>query len=148
VPTNTQLEDEVLSSLALDPRIPDPLEIAVSGGNGDVQLRGTVESFAQRRAAVNDAKAVAGVDRVDDQLKVDLLGDYRREDDEIRGIILQSLMWDVDVPSDSVKVRVEDGWVTLEGEVDYQFESDAAFDDVACLFGVVGVTNEIRVVAP
>jgi len=55
-------------------------------------------------------------------------------------------MWDVEVPSDLIDVKVKDGWVTLTGEVGYQFESDAAFDDVASLFGVVGITNEIKVV--
>jgi len=55
-------------------------------------------------------------------------------------------MWDVEIPSDSIDGKVEGGWITLEGEVDYQFQSDDAFDDVASLIGVIGVTNEIKVV--
>jgi osmotically-inducible protein OsmY len=82
---------------------------------------------------------------VDNQLKVSLAGDHRRDDDEIRGAALQSLIWHVEVPSDFVDVKVDDGWVTLKGDVSYQFESDAAYDDVASLYGVVGVTNEIIV---
>jgi osmotically-inducible protein OsmY len=120
----------------------------VSGDGGTVTLRGTVESFAQRRAAVQDAEETEGVYEVDDQLVVDLLGDYRREDDEIRGIALQFLTWDIEVPVESIDVRVDDGWVTLSGEVDFQFESDAAFDDVAGLYGVVGITDEITVSTP
>jgi BON domain len=143
--TNTSLEDAVIDSLNLDPRIPDASEIAVSADGGTVVLRGTVERFSQRRAAVDDAKNTSGVFEVDDQLKVNLIGADRREDDEIRGVALQALIWDTDVPSDLVDVKVEDGWITLKGDVDYQFESDAAYDDVASLFGVYGVTNEIKV---
>ncbi len=143
-----QLEDQVLSSITLDPRVPHPAEIAVSGDDGTVTLRGSVESFAQRRAAVQDARKIDGVHDVEDQLKVHLLGEYRRSDDEIRGIALQALIWDVEVPADSIEVKVNEGWLTLKGEVDYQFQSDAAFDDVACLYGVLGITNEIAVITP
>jgi osmotically-inducible protein OsmY len=143
--TNTPLEDAVIDRLDLDPRIPDANEIAVSVEDGTVILRGTVERFSQRRAAVADAKQIDGVDEVDDQLKVNLLGADRREDDEIRGVALQALIWDTDVPSDLVDIKVEDGWITLTGDVSFQFESDAAYDDVASLYGVYGVTNEIRV---
>ena len=146
--TNTALEDQVLASLALDPRIPEPIEIAVSADGDTVALRGNVESFRQRRAAVEDAREVEGVFEVDDQLKVSLLGSDRREDDEIRGAALQTLTWDVAVPSDSVDVKVQDGWITLTGDVSYQFESDAAYDDVSSMYGVYGVTNEIRVTNP
>ena len=146
--TNSPLADEVLESLDLDPRIPDSAEIAVAADGGTVTLRGTVESFAQRRAAAQDANKIQGVYDVDDQLKVNLLGSDRREDDEIRGVALQALIWDVEVPSDSVDVKVDDGWVTLKGNVSYQFESDAAYDDVASLYGVYGITNEIKVTNP
>jgi hypothetical protein len=143
--TNTLLEDAVTGRLDLDPRIPDATEIAVSADDGFVTLRGTVERFSQRRAAVEDVKKIDGVDEVDDQLKVNLIGADRREDDEIRGVALQALIWDTDVPSDLVDVKVRDGWITLTGDVRNQFESDAAYDDVARLYGVYGVTNEIKV---
>ena len=143
--TNTSLEDAVIDSLDLDPRIPSPAEIAVSADGGAVTLRGTVERFSQRRAAVADARKIDGVYEVDDELKVSLAGADRREDDEIRGVALQALIWDTDVPSDTVDVKVDDGWITLKGDVSFQFESDAAYDDVASLYGVYGVTNEIKV---
>lgn len=146
--TNTALEDEIVASLDRDPRIPSPTEIAVSADGGVVMLRGTVESFRQRRAAVEDANKVDGAYEVDDELKVSLLGSDVREDDEIRGAALQTLMWDGDVPSDLVDVEVADGWLTLKGDVSYQFQSDAAYNDVASLYGVYGITNEIRVTNP
>ena len=143
--TNTTLEEAVIDSLDRDPRLPDSAEIAVSADGGVVTLRGTVERLSQRRAAAKDAKKIDGVYDVDDQLKVNLLGADRREDDEIRGVALQALIWDTEVPSDLVDVKVEDGWITLKGDVSYQFQSDAAYDDVASLYGVYGVTNEIKV---
>jgi osmotically-inducible protein OsmY len=146
--TDTPLTDLVIASLDGDPRIPESLEIAVAADEGNITLRGTVESFSQRRAAGQDARKVDGVDDVDNQLKVSLTGANRREDDEIRGAALQSLIWDVEVPSDFLDFKLEDGWVTLKGDVSYQFESDAAYDDVAGLYGVVGVTNEIVVSNP
>ena len=143
--TDTPLADAVIVNLNLDPRIPDSLEIAVAEDDGIVTLRGTVESFSQRRAAAQDAKNVDGVYDIDNQLNVSLTGADRRDDDEIRGAALQNLIWDVDVPSDFVDVKVNDGWVTLKGDVNYQFQSDAAYDDVASLYGVLGITNEITV---
>jgi osmotically-inducible protein OsmY len=143
--TDTSLADAVIADLELDPRIPESLEIAVAVDDGIATLRGTVESFSQHRAAAQDAKNVDGVYDVDNQLKVSLTGANRRDDDEIRGAALQNLIWDVEVPSDLVDVKVDDGWVTLKGDVSYQFESDAAYDDVASLYGVLGVTNEIVV---
>jgi len=146
--TNATVDDEVRSALTLDPRLPDPSEIAVSADDGIVTLRGTVGSFSQRRAAVKDARSVEGAYDVHDELNVRLLDESRREDADIRGIALQILMWDIEVPEESVDVKVKDGWITLKGDVTYQFESDAAFDDVASLYGVTGITNEIRVTTP
>jgi osmotically-inducible protein OsmY len=143
--TNTPLEDAVIENMDHDPRLPDSAEIAVSVADGVVTLRGTVETFSQRRAAADDAKQIEGVYDVDDQLKVNLVGADRREDDEIRGVALQALIWDTEVPSDALDVHVEDGWITLKGDVSFQFQSDAAYDDVSSLYGVYGVTNEIKV---
>jgi osmotically-inducible protein OsmY len=141
---NAQLEDDVRSALARDSRILDPNDIAVSGDGGIVTLRGNVRSFKQRRAAVEDAKEIAGVYEVVDELVVHLRDDVW--DDEIRGAAIQSLIWDADVPAERIDVKVSAGWVTLTGTVDYEFQSDAAFDDVAMVKGVGGITSKIKVV--
>ena len=143
--TDNSLEDAVINTLKLDPRLPDSNDIAVSADDELVVLRGSVESFGQRRAAAEDARNVDGVYDVDNQLKVNLLDADRREDDEIRGVALQALIWDTEVPSDTIDVKVQEGWITLKGDVAFQFQSDAAYDDVATLYGVYGVTNEIKV---
>jgi osmotically-inducible protein OsmY len=141
-----RIEADVLAELNADPRLPSPSEIAVKAYDGAVALRGTVGSFAQRRAAGADAGKIQGVYDVDNQLQVRLLDSYAREDAEIRGAALQSLMLDSAIPSGALDVHVTDGWLTLKGEVDYQYQSDYAFDDVSKLFGIVGITNEIKVI--
>jgi osmotically-inducible protein OsmY len=143
---NDRIRDDVRAELADDPRIPYVDEIAVEAYGGAVTLRGTVGSFAQQRAAVADARRTRGVFDVLDELQVRLLNDDRRKDAEIRGAALQRLIWDPEIPGDYLDVRVKDGWVTLDGEVDYQYQSDRAFDHVASLYGVTGVTNDVKVV--
>jgi osmotically-inducible protein OsmY len=143
---NDRVADDVRAELAGDPRLPYADEIAVEAYGDAVTLRGTVGSFAQQRAAVADARRTPGVVDVLDELQVRLLDDDRRKDAEIRGAALQRLAWDSQIPGDYLDVSVRDGWVTLKGEVDYQFQSDIAFDHVAGLYGVTGVTNEIKVV--
>jgi osmotically-inducible protein OsmY len=139
-------EDDLRAALASDPRIPNPDEIAVDVVvDGIATLRGTVGSFAQLRAAVADARRTRGVEMVDDRLRVRLLDRARRNDAEIRGAALQRLVWDAEIPGDDIRVSVKDGWVTLKGEVRFQFQSDEAFNRVASLHGVTGITNEIRV---
>jgi osmotically-inducible protein OsmY len=142
------LENDVIARLEDDPRIADSAEIAVAGDGGIVTLRGTVERFSQRRAAERDARGAEGVYEVINHLKVNLLGAESRDDDEIRGAALQNLIWDAEVPVDSIDVNVHGGWVTLKGDVSFQFQSDAAYDDVSSLYGVMGVTSEIRVTNP
>jgi osmotically-inducible protein OsmY len=145
---NSPLEDDVIARLEADPRIADSAEIAVVGDGSIVTLRGTLERFSGRRAAEHDARGVEGVYEVINHLKVNPRGADRREDDEIRRAALQNLIWDAEVPSDSIDVDVQDGWVTLTGDVSFQFQSDAAYDDVSRLYGVAGVTNAIKITNP
>lgn len=140
-----RLDEEVREALERDARLLNARNIAVSDYGGTVTLRGTVRSFNQRGAAVEDAEGVEGVDEVIDALEVRWLDDDVR-DDELRGVVLQALIWDAEVPAESIEVKVRDGWVTLRGQVRHEFESDAAFEDVARIKGVGGITNEIRVV--
>lgn len=83
---------------------------------------------------------------VRDELRVRILDHDRREDAEIRGAALQRLIWDPELPADAVDAKVQDGWVTLTGTLDSRAQSDSAFNHVASLSGVTGVTNDITVV--
>ena len=145
---NTTVEDGIREALERDPRIPSPDQVAISAVDGEVVLRGTVGNFSQRRAAVSDTRKVDGVEDVDDQLQVRILDAERRADADLRGMALQILDWDTEVPEELVDVKVSDGWLTLTGEVNYQYESDAAYYDVVNLQGVTGITNEIKVISP
>jgi osmotically-inducible protein OsmY len=148
IQVRSQIQDDVRAQIAGDPRIAYPAVIAVEVVDGIATLRGTVGSFGQRHAAVADARRTAGVDDVENWLQVRLLDRDRREDAEIRGAALQRLEWDSEIPGDAIQVSVKDGWVTLKGEVVFQFQSDEAFNRVASLHGVTGVTSEIRVDEP
>jgi osmotically-inducible protein OsmY len=137
--------ENVRAALERDPRIAHAAEIAVGEREGMVTLRGTVSSPHQRRTAVDIARSVPGVGRVDDGLRIDPRD--RSRDDEIRGTALQALLSDDGVP-DRVDVRVANGWLTLRGDVKRQRENDAAFDAVSGIAGVGGITNRITVVSP
>jgi osmotically-inducible protein OsmY len=143
--SNDEITHAVRNALSDDPRLPFQGEIAVETYHGLVTLRGTVGSFGQERAAVAAARRQRGVYDVYDQLQVRLLDADRRVDAEIRGEALQRLMEDPMLDADYLDVRVKDGWVTLTGEADRQFQSDKAFDHITSLRGVTGVTNEITV---
>jgi osmotically-inducible protein OsmY len=145
MPQDFELEDNVKAALARDPRVDHDQAVAVFASAGAVTLRGTVETVKQRHAAVEDAHAVTGVDVVYDELNLRPLPHDPR-DDEIRGKALQLLTRDPRVHETTVDVEVDGGWLTLKGEVRHQHESDAAFEDVAQLEEVGGITNAIKVV--
>lgn len=146
--TKVPVQDAVREALDNDSRLPHPSEVAVLVEDGVVTLRGTVGSFVQRLAAVRAARKVPGVEYVDDQIEVRILDPDGRSDAEVQGFALQALASDPDVPAELIDVKVTDGLVTLSGEVSYQFQSDAAYNDVADVFGVIGITDDIRVVNP
>jgi osmotically-inducible protein OsmY len=141
---NPPLQEAVIATLESDPRIPEPLTIAVAAHGNVVTLRGVVETFRQRHAAIDDVRQVDGVREIDDQLHVRLRPMDHRADDEIRAAALQTLMRDAEVPAESIEVSVRDGWVTLTGYVEYEPQRVAAYDHVATLDGVTGISNEIE----
>ena len=99
----------------------------------------------QKRAAERAVGRVAGVRAVAEELEVRLPLESKVADDEIAKRGLQSLAWDVILPASAVMVKVEKGWVTLTGDVDWKYQHDAAASDIRKLHGVVGVTNGIKV---
>jgi osmotically-inducible protein OsmY len=141
---NPPLQEAVIAALERDPRIPEPLTIAVSAQGNVVTLRGVVETFRQRRAAMDDARQIDGVSAIDDDLEVKLGPMDHREDDEIRAAALQALIRDPGIPAETIEVSVRDGWVTLTGYVAYEPQGIAAYDRVATVDGVTGISNTIK----
>ena len=142
--TDTQLQRDVLDELRWDPITRDE-EIGVAGKDGAITVSGQVSTFAKRYAVIRAAERVAGVIAVADDIAVKLPSDLSRSDIDIAHQVVQALHWDVEVPTDKVKAKVTDGWITLEGAVEWQFERSAAERAVRYLTGVRGVTNLISV---
>lgn len=141
---DSNLQQAVLTEINWEPSV-IAAHIGVTANAGVVTLTGHVESFAQKLAAETAARRVKGVKAVAQEIEVRLPFDTKRGDEEIAAAILQRLMWDVSVPRDSVKVKVEKGWVTLTGQVDWHYQKDAAEQDVRRLHGVVGVSNQTTI---
>ena len=139
-----ELQESVMVELGWEPSI-DAAHIGVAAHAGVVTLTGHVRSFPQKFAAERAAARVKGVKAVAEEIEVKLPYDVRRSDENIAGAAIERLAWDATVPPDAVEVRVEKGWVTLNGEVDWQFQKEAAAQAVRTLIGVVGVSNLIEI---
>ena len=145
--SNTQLQQDVLQELKYEPSV-NAAEIGVTAADGIVGLSGNVKSYAEKYAAVRAAERVFGVKAVTDEMKVDLPAFHVRNDEDIARAAINGLQWDVWVPADHIKVKVDHGWITLEGEVDYKYQQTEAEDAVRTLTGVRGVTNLVQVRKP
>jgi osmotically-inducible protein OsmY len=139
-----ELQLDVLEELAYDPEV-DASQIAVTANEaGIVTLKGTVRSYMQARGAERATKRVIGVHGVASDLEVELPDGLTLDDTGIAQSALQAIKWSASVPRDAVKLTVTHGWVTLEGEVDWDFQRRAAHNAVRDLKGVRGVTNEME----
>jgi len=141
---DTMLQQAVLAELSWEPSITAG-HIGVTAASGVVTLTGHVDNFAQKRAAEAAAGRVKGVKAVAEEIEVKLPYAMKRTDDQIAEAVLDRLAWDVAVPKDRVKVKVENGWITLTGDVDWRFQSEAAADACHRLYGVVSVFNQIAI---
>ena len=120
--SDIEVHKDVLSELTWDPRVKEK-EIGVSARNGVVTLTGSVESLAEKVAAEHAAERVAGVKAVANEVAVTIPSAFNRSDTEIAHKVVDSLAWDIQVPKDKIKSKVSNGWVTLEGEVEWQVVS-------------------------
>jgi osmotically-inducible protein OsmY len=143
---DSQLRQDVLNELMFDPSISEKA-IGVAASDGVVTLAGFVDTWAQKRNAERAAERVSGVRGVVDELTVNLPSTFARQDREIAQAAVGALEWDIEVP-DTVKVRAQEGWLTLDGEVRWQYQKTAAERAVRNLKGVRGITNLIAIKAP
>lgn len=143
--TNSKLQHDVLAELEWDPRV-DATQIGVTADDGVVTLTGHVRNYSEKGAAERIAKRVKGVKAVADELEVKLAIDSERDDGDIAKSAVDALRWNVAVPAAKCTVAVTDGWITLDGEADWEYQRRAAYESVRTLRGVRGVTNNIIVV--
>ena len=141
---DTTLLQHVVDELAWEPAL-SATEIGVAAKDGVVTLSGKVHNFSQKHTAEKAAHRVVGVKAVANDLEVHLLPEFKRNDTEIAHAVLNAFTWNVAVPEDKVQVDVEDGWVTLHGQVNWDFQRRAAEDAIRPLNGVRGVSNMIAV---
>ena len=137
-----ELQTDVVEELAYDAAV-DSSQIAVTITDGVVTLKGTVPNFGQLWAAERAVKRVKGVSAVANDLKVELAPAFKRDDTGIAEAALSAIRWSTSVPKDRVKLTVSDGWVTLEGKVEWEYQRGAAYKAVRDLLGVRGVSNNI-----
>jgi osmotically-inducible protein OsmY len=138
----SDLQRTVLDELRWEPSL-NGGEIGVTVTDGVVTLTGHVESYAEKRTAEKATKRVAGVRAVANDLVVKLPSSATRDDTDIAHAALSALKWHTTVPEEQVKVIVTNGWIRLEGEVEWQYQKDAVYRAVRNLTGVKGVTNQI-----
>jgi len=140
--SDSHLQEAVLAELRWEPGV-DAAHIGVAAHAGVVTLTGHVETLAEKHAAEVAASRVKGVKAIADEIEVRLSPEVERGDEDIAAAAIERLAWDVSVPKDAVRVAVDQGWVTLTGEVDWHFQKAAAAEDVRRLYGVTGVTDSI-----
>jgi osmotically-inducible protein OsmY len=144
--SDAQLEEWVSHELHYDPKI-DADAIAVRAHEGTVTLRGTVGHFSERRNAQKDALRIAGVKHVENELKVRVLTGHGKGDADLRGDVLRALQLNSHIP-DTVDARVDDGWVTLLGTVQWNDERREAEYVAGNVPGIVGLSNDIELIVP
>jgi len=143
--TDSQLQADVIAELKWEPLLREA-EIGVSVKEGIVTLTGTVDGYAKKVEAEDAVKRVVGVNAVVEKIQVKYGSDWGKKDDnEIATEIVNAFKWSWEVPAGKVTARVEKGWVTLDGQVEWNYQSDAAKEAVVNLVGVTGVSNNIKV---
>lgn len=141
---DARLKESVLSELGWEPKL-DAAQIGVTAKDGVVTLMGHVAHYGQKQAAEAAARRVKGVAAVAEEIEVRLPFDMQRGDDDIAAAVVHRLSWHVSVPRDAIQVKVEKGWVTLTGQVDWYYQKSAVEEEISSLFGVVGVSNQITI---
>lgn len=142
--TDLELKKNVESELNWEPSV-DAAEIGVSVKDGVVTLGGHIHSYTEKFGAERAADRVSGVKAVANELEVRLPDSNKRTDEDIARSAVNALEWSISVPSGRIKAKVSNGWITLEGNVDWQYQKTAAEDAVRNLIGVKGVSNFVEV---
>lgn len=142
--TDLELQTDVQAELEFEPSI-DAAHVGVTAIAGVVTLTGTVAAYAEKLAVIRAAERVLGVKGVADELQFKFASSYHRDDADIAKAALDALKWNLLVPLDKVQVAVSKGWMTLEGEVQWEFQRRQAHEVVSGMIGVHGVTSHLKI---
>ena len=142
--TDTEIKTDVLSELKYDPSL-KVTEIGVLVTDGIVTLNGYTTSFDQKLAAVHAVKRVAGVLAIADDIELHIPDANHRTDGEIAAAAAHQIAWSTTIPTGTVEITVRNGWIILEGEVEWWYQKNAAEVTVRHLSGVHGVSNSISI---
>ncbi len=142
--TDAELQQDVIAELKWEPSI-NAAQIGVEVKDGIVTLAGHVSTYVEKRGAERAAQRVSGVKALTVEMDVKLAGSNKRTDADIAISAKSALQGRSSLPKDSVKVMVEDGWVTLSGNVDWEYQRQAAAGAVRYLTGVTGVSDQIAI---
>jgi len=144
--SNEDLQRDVQNAIKWEPLL-HAAEIGVTAIDGVVTLTGTVDSYAKKYEAEEATKKVSGLKALVEKIEIKFSSTWKKDDTEIATEILNALKWDLEIPSDDIIVKVENGWVRLDGEVQWNYQREAAKKAVKQLSGVLGVTNDIKLSA-
>ena len=142
--TNQDLQKDVQDAIKWEPLL-NAAEIGVTAKDGVITLTGTVDSYAKKIEAEDAAKNVSGVKAVAQEIAINYGGYGKKTDTEISNEVLKAWKWNWQIPEDKIMVKVESGWVTLEGELEWNYQREAAKTAIKNLTGVMGVTNMIKI---
>ena len=142
--SNETLQKDVQDAIKWEPLL-NAAEIGVTVKDGIVTLTGTVDSYSKKSEAEEAAKKIAGVKAVVEKIEIHFGDTGKTSDLDIATEILNAFKWNWEIPGEKVKVKVENGWVTLEGNLNWNYQREAAKKVVSKLIGVKGVTNNIKI---
>ncbi|RKR84695.1 osmotically-inducible protein OsmY [Mucilaginibacter gracilis] len=142
--TNQELQKDVQDAIKWEPLL-NAAEIGVTAKDGVVTLTGTVDSYAKKIEAEDATKNVAGVKAVAEEITIKYSDFGKKSDTEISNEVLKAWKWNWQIPEDKIKVKVENGWVTLEGELEWNYQKEAAKIAIRNLAGVMGVISNIKI---
>lgn len=142
--SDASLKKDILEELDYDPRV-NARDVGVSVHHGVVALTGHVASLVEKTMVERAVARVKGVRGIAQEIEVRLPTGRKTNDDEIAERALRIISWDTTIPSDSLQVKVEKGWVTLRGLVQWDYQRQAAADAVRKLSGVIGLTNDMTI---
>jgi len=141
---NESLQRDVQNALKWEPLL-HAAEIGVTVKDGIVNLTGTVDSFNKKQEAENATKNVKGVKAIVEKIEVKFTSSIAKSDNDLVNDILKAMKMDFEVPIDKVKVMVEDGWVTLDGELPWNYQREAAKRSIKKVHGLKGITTNITI---